>query len=136
MGFCTEIAGHAAHHYFIDPALTELQNQIIVFRTVKFVRSCNDDIRAFVDIRLVEIQPVGTRTFKSLTGQLSPALKHTRVMHQFLDRPLKKPLVIVFVIIVWRDEYQHTFRCRYLKDAAEVLYRTVLLYILSKSSPT
>ena len=135
MGLRAEVAGHAAHHYLVHPTLAELKNQVIVFRPVQFVGCRDDDIRAPVDIGFVEFQPVGTRTFKAFAGQLSPAFEHARVVHQFLNGAFEKPLVIMLIVIVRGDEYQHAFCGCHLEDAAKVLHRTILLYVLSESAP-
>ena len=58
-----EVGRHAGEDHLVDPALAELQVQVVLRRAVDLVRRADDGL-AVLDVFLVLRHPVGAGTFE------------------------------------------------------------------------
>src|SRR5262245_3056774 len=123
--FHADIGQHPSKHDPIDPALAELQHEVVGLRTPYLVRT-DDDGLPILDVRLEALEPVGPRSGKPVERECATTSKDLLGELAGLQRIVELPAAVRRVEEMRRDEHLVAVLLRRPEDALHVLDRLVL----------
>src|SRR5262249_34697922 len=104
MGFDADIGQHAAKYDLANPALAELQDQVVGLGSPNLVRADDDRLPVF-DIRLEPVQPVGAGFCKARQGQRSSSRKCVGLEFVSLKGAVEVPGAVRRIEVVRGNEH-------------------------------